>query len=44
MIKFLNDIRNAEQVLMFLYSLSVWLQVTICIQAILQDFSQEVMQ
>lgn len=28
---------------MFLYSLLVWLQATICIQTILQDFSQEVM-
>ena len=27
-----------------LYSLLVWLQATICIQTILQDFSQEVMR
>ena len=27
---------------MFLYSLLVWLQATICIQTILQDFSQSV--
>ena len=30
--------------LMFLHSLLVWLQVTICIQTILQDFFQEVMR
>ncbi len=30
--------------IMLLYSLLVWLQATICIQTILQDFSQEVMR